>query len=147
MSDESPVSVVSAPAPKKRGRPKGSTNTRASATKKSGPSYRDGALGLLQLAAHGTAMAALRKGLNEPDMALLADSEAIAQHAPAIADAIDQLATNDARVAKALDTIMRVGPYGALIAAVTPLALAILTNHGVIPAFDLGVKDDNPNPA
>lgn len=67
-----------------------------------------------------------------------ADAAAVMLHTPPIAAALNHLAQQDPRVAAMLDKLLAVGPYGALLAAVMPLVLQILTNHGKIPAGVLG---------
>lgn len=67
-----------------------------------------------------------------------ADAAAVMLHTPPIAAALNDLAQQDPRVAAMLDKLLAVGPYGALLAAVMPLVLQILTNHGKIPAGVLG---------
>jgi hypothetical protein len=62
---------------------------------------------------------------------LLADSLAVAEHGPNIASALDMLAAERPEVAAVLDRVLAVGPYGALIAAVAPLAMQVVANHGV----------------
>lgn len=102
-----------------------------------GPDYRPAILGLLQLPAAGLGVLARF----HPPFAL--DSAAIVLHAPPIADALHHLALDDPRVSAVLDKVMTVGPYGALIAAVSPLILQILCNHGVIgPNERIGALDE-----
>jgi hypothetical protein len=69
---------------------------------------------------------------------LAADAAAISVHAPPIASALNDLAHERPEVAAVLDRILQVGPYGIVIAAVAPLALQILCNHGGIPPGALG---------
>jgi hypothetical protein len=61
------------------------------------------------------------------------DGFCVAQHTPPIADAVADLAVERPEVAAALDKIMAVGPYGALIGAVLPLAIQIAHNHNKVP--------------
>jgi hypothetical protein len=67
-----------------------------------------------------------------------ADAAAIAMHAEPIGDAMAETAANDPKFAAILDRILKVGPYGALFAAVSPLALQLFANHGYIPEGFLG---------
>lgn len=83
--------------------------------------YAEGVAGLLQI----------------PAMALTfvdpVDGFCVAQHTPGIASAVADLAVERPEVAAALDKILAVGPYGALIGAVLPLAVQIAHNHNVVP--------------
>jgi hypothetical protein len=104
-----------------------------------GPDYREGILGLLQLPAAALAFA----GMNgKPE--LLADSTTIAMHAPNIANAVNDLALARPEIAAVLDRVMQVGPYSVLIAAMLPMVLQILTNHGIVPPGLMGTvsKED-----
>jgi hypothetical protein len=67
-----------------------------------------------------------------------ADAAAITIHAPNIASALNQLAQERPEIAAVLERVLQVGPYGVLIAAVAPLALQILANHGALPEGALG---------
>jgi hypothetical protein len=67
-----------------------------------------------------------------------ADAAAITIHSENIAEALDQLAHERPEIAAVLDRVLQVGPYGVLIAAVAPLALQILANHGAVPAGVMG---------
>lgn len=58
------------------------------------------------------------------------DALAITAHWPAIADALDETAQNNVELAAVLDRVVKVGPYGALLTAVTPLLAQIAVNHG-----------------
>lgn len=113
---------------------------RSNATRKTGtrtrkasaPDYRPGIMGLLQLPAGVLAIA----GLNKPELA--ADAATITVYGPPIAEALNDLAYERPEIAAVLDRVLAVGPYGALIAAVAPMALQILCNHGAIPSGILG---------
>lgn len=99
---------------------------------KGGTDYRPGILGLLQLPAGVLAVA----GLNKPELA--ADAATLTVYAPGVADAVNDLANERPEIAAVLDRVLAVGPYGALLAAVTPMVLQILCNHEVIPSGILG---------
>lgn len=92
-----------------------------------GPDYRTAMLGLLQVPAFALGMGAKFN----PKLGL--DAAAITLHAPAVADAVAATAEQDDRIAAVLDRVLAVGPYGALLGAVVPLALQLAANHGVIP--------------
>jgi hypothetical protein len=99
---------------------------------KGGTDYRPGILGLIQLPAGVLAIA----GLNKPELA--ADAATLTVYAPGIAEAVNDLANERPEIAAVLDRVLAVGPYGALIAAVAPMALQILCNHDVVPSGILG---------
>jgi hypothetical protein len=61
-----------------------------------------------------------------------ADAAAIVMHSNDVSNAVADLAVNDSRIARILDKLLEIGPYGALITAVMPLAAQILANHGII---------------
>lgn len=62
-----------------------------------------------------------------------ADAVAIGTHAEPIAREVSSLASTDDKVAKAVDSLLVVGPYTALVMAVLPLALQLGVNHGLLP--------------
>lgn len=102
---------------------------RSPAASKRGPQakdYRAGIEGLGQLAAGALLFVSP------------ADGAAVAFHTPPIASALNDLAKEDPRIAAILDRILQVGPYGALLAAIAPLVLQILCNHGKLPAGTMG---------
>jgi len=75
-------------------------------------------------------MGAARTG----NVVLAADAAALIEGAPAVGAAVGQLAEQRPEVAAALDRMMTVTPFGALIAAVLPLVMQLAANHGVVPA-------------
>jgi hypothetical protein len=83
--------------------------------------YAEGVAGLLQV----------------PAMALSfvnpVDGFCVAQHTPGIAGAVADLAVERPEVAAALDKVLAVGPYGALIGAVLPLVVQLMHNHNMMP--------------
>lgn len=101
---------------------------------KTGTDYREGILGMIQIPAFGLAMA----GAKNPVLAM--DSAAISHHAPPIAEALNNLAQKKPEVAAALDRVLAVGPYGEIIAAVLPLALQLMANHGIVEAGEMGTQ-------
>lgn len=118
--------------------PKPGAATPKSKTQKYQTDYRKGLNGMLQLASFPLVML----GTQKP--AFLADAAAIGEHGPGVVDAVNDLAQEDPRLAAVLDKILGMGPYGALIAAVLPLAAQLLANHKIIPAGvakALGAKD------
>ncbi|HWW95507.1 MAG TPA: hypothetical protein VN375_19210 [Vicinamibacteria bacterium] len=96
------------------------------ASRKGARDYRKGIEGIGQLVAGGLMFVAP------------ADAAAVGFHTPPIAEALNDLAQEDPRFAAMLDKLMKVGPYSALLAAVAPLMLQILCNHGKMPAGILG---------
>lgn len=91
------------------------------------PDYRPAVGGLLQLVS--TPLIILGSQRDE----YLADAAAISLHAQPIVEAVNDLAQTNPQVARVLDSLTRVGPYGALLTAVVPLAIQLAVNHRVIP--------------
>lgn len=131
--------------PGKRGRmPKYHPECRPSAKKAAGtrkktakkqvgvPDYEEGLNAVFQLVSFGLTM------VGERDERILADGLAVAEHGPNISTALNQLATEKPEVAAVLDKVLAAGPYGLVIAAVSPLIMQVASNHGVkVP----GMKD------
>jgi hypothetical protein len=120
--------VVSGPPPViAQDKPKAAPRATATMRKR-----RDSVNGIFQLAGFGLMMGRQ-----------YADAGAISKHGPGITDEIARLAEDDARLADAVDRLTSVGPYGALIAAVSPLVIQVMVNHGrinAVPAMrDMGV--------
>ena len=131
-SDGTPRSKPGRRPGQRNGTGRGATRERRTTTAPKLTNYRDPILGLFQIPAGALALA----GMQRPVFA--ADAAAISIHAPNIAEALDQLAQERPEVAAVLDRVLQVGPYGILIAAVAPLALQLMTNHGAIPAGIMG---------
>lgn len=120
--------VAAAPRPRKA--------TRPTAAKRNEPDYRPGIMGLLQIPAMGLSML----GRQTKNPALQADGYALAMHAPGLAEALNETAKAQPSVARALDSLMKAGPYGAIIAAMVPLVMQLAANHGVMnPAPQMGI--------
>jgi hypothetical protein len=66
-----------------------------------------------------------------------ADAAAIGMHWDPLAHALADLADENEIIAKPIDILIEVGPYGALVTAAMPLVLQILANHKVIDATKL----------
>ncbi|MEU0398358.1 hypothetical protein ABZ208_37570 [Streptomyces sp. NPDC006208] len=83
--------------------------------------YEEGVQGLLQI----------------PAMALSfvnpVDGFCVAHHTPPISKAVADLAIERPEVAAALDKVLSVGPYGALLGATLPLVIQLMHNHGMVP--------------
>jgi hypothetical protein len=62
----------------------------------------------------------------------LADAGAIGHHWPGFAHELAMTADNDPKLAKALDKLLEVGPYGNLIIAALPLVGQLLANHALV---------------
>lgn len=61
-----------------------------------------------------------------------ADAATIGQHFPPIAVELANIADDNDVIAKPIDFLIAVGPYGALITACIPFALQIMANHRII---------------
>lgn len=120
---------------------KAPTSTRARKAKNE-PDYREALSGLLQLPAGVLAIVGGQTDkygrLTHPE--LLADAAVIEAYTPPIVEAVNDLALQRPEVAAVLDRIVKVGPYGAIIAAVVPMAMQLLANHNVVPAGVAGTK-------
>jgi hypothetical protein len=83
---------------------------------------------------------ALLAALGRHNQAFALDAVAFTLHSPDLVQAGQEAAEQDARIAALLDKMTAVTPYGALAAALMPLALQLAHNHGVMPAVpELGV--------
>jgi hypothetical protein len=127
------------PKPKYCSEHKRSTSAKSPrAKKKSGTDYTEGIAGLLQLPAAALGIAGSQG--KKPKYELLADAAVITYYTPGIATAVNDLAQDRPEVAAVLDKILKVGPYGALLAAVMPMTLQILANHKILPAGHMGTQ-------
>ena len=63
-----------------------------------------------------------------------ADAAAIGQHFAPVAKELANIADSSELVAKPIDFLIEVGPYGALIAAGLPLVMQIMANHRMLNA-------------
>jgi hypothetical protein len=70
-------------------------------------------------------------------MGQYADAAAIGMHFPPIAAELANVADGSEMIAKPIDLIIEVGPYGALIAAGMPLVMQIMANHKMLDARKL----------
>lgn len=73
-----------------------------------------------------------------------ADAGAIAIHTENISKEVVKIADQDERIASAIDSFLKVGPYAGLIGAVLPLVLQISVNHKMLPADKLAGMDILP---
>jgi hypothetical protein len=115
-------------------RPRKTAAPRTTTKKPAGPDYAGAVMGLLQLPAAGLALA----GAKNPQF--LADALTLELHGPPVAQALAEVAQEQPAVAAVLDRLMHVGPYGALIAAVSPLIFQVAANHGLFPAGQMGTR-------
>lgn len=102
----------------------------ASKTKAGGVDYRPAIIGLGHLPVGIVSMAAKLIRDDRKRAAVQLDAIAVKVHLPGVAEAVNDVAQTNAKVANALDRIVSVGPYGAVIAAVAPILLQCLVNHG-----------------
>ena len=79
---------------------------------------------------HRSQATTLMTGLN-------ADAAAIGMFFPSIATELAGVAETSEMVAKPIDFLIEIGPYGGLIAAVMPFALQIAANHRMLDASRL----------
>ena len=63
-----------------------------------------------------------------------ADAVTVGHHAVPISHEVSVLAAADDTVAKAVDSLLVIGPYSALVMAVLPMALQLAVNHNLLPA-------------
>jgi len=68
----------------------------------------------------------------------LADAATIGMRWPAVAHEVAELADKDERIGKLCDVLLQVGPYAGLIAAVMPMAMQFMVNHGKVSAGSMG---------
>jgi hypothetical protein len=94
----------------------------------------DGITGFAQIGAAGCLMVHQRTN----DIAWKADALTIANTAPALAEAIADVAAQSDQLGRLLDKICSVGPYGALITVGIGLSAQLAANHGVKQATALG---------
>jgi len=67
-------------------------------------------------------------------MGQYADAAAIGMHWGPVATELAKIADSNDAIAKPIDFLIEIGPYGALVEAVIPFVLQILVNHKVIKA-------------
>jgi len=96
--------------------------------------YRPGIKGLLQLPAFGLAVVSRFQKVPDGEIPALAlDGMTITLHSDTMAEALNSVAQEQPQVADALDRILAVGPYGAVLGAFLPVGLQIAANHGKMP--------------
>jgi hypothetical protein len=110
-------------------RRKPKSQVRSTKTGKIGKDHRDAIAGAVQVALIPLGVLGARPGHE----VFLADVVAVADNAPPIIEALNDLAQDNAVLARVFEKLGAVGPYGALVAALTPLVAQLATNHQVLP--------------
>ncbi len=105
------------------GRPGAPTSRTARPSKPKPPDYTKDLLGLIQLGATPLFILGQR---NRP---LLADGVTVVAHAEPIAKGLNSLAQQSPPVAHALEALVKLGPYGALVEPLFLCGVQIMTNH------------------
>lgn len=85
--------------------------------------------GLMELAQLGQGIAVM--------FGQYADAAAIGRYFPPVAAELSNVADSSDVIAKPIDFLIEVGPYGALLAAALPLAMQVMANHRIIDASRL----------
>ncbi len=112
----------------------------AASKKADGPDYRAALVGLMALPVGIASMGARLVKDERKRKAIQLDALTVKIHGPAVAEALNNTAKTNAKVAAALDHVVSVGPYGEIIAAVAPIVLQCLANHGAIePNPEIGI--------
>jgi hypothetical protein len=120
------IDMSAASAPPKRRTP----NTRAAA--KAIPAIEEAPIGKIGYRETGlNGLGQLGQGLCAV-FGLHADAAAIGMFFPPVATELAKVAETNETIAKPIDFLIEVGPYGALIGAVMPFAFQIAANHGLI---------------
>jgi hypothetical protein len=63
-----------------------------------------------------------------------ADAATVGTHFPNVARELANLAENYDQLAKPIDLLIQIGPFGALIAAAMPMVMQLAANHNLIDA-------------
>jgi hypothetical protein len=66
-----------------------------------------------------------------------ADAAAVGTHFQPVAKELANIADGSDAVAKPIDFLIEIGPYGALVSALMPLTLQVMANHNMIDASRL----------
>jgi len=143
-----PPRKAEAPAePKRRGRPPASEKARSAKTgatpiadtrspEKAAEDRSSGVQGLVQIGA-GALLVMGQRSNSEP---LLCDAVVIAENAAPLGAACAEVAKVNPRFAKALDKILEVGPYGALVTVAFSVGMQVAANHGAVPEGTAGTR-------
>lgn len=120
------TAAVSAPPRKSSGTRASKPKTVSTDTRSNYEKRQDGLNGIAQLIQGGLVLTSQ-----------WADAAAIGRFAPPIARELALLSDTNETIAKPVDFLIQIGPYGALIEAVLPLALQIAANHRMVDASAL----------
>lgn len=120
-----PIDTSGIKAPTRRATAPKSTSANASIAQIQSPNEKR-TLGLMGLGQLGQAVLLSTKQY--------ADAAAIGSHWGPIAKELANIADANEAFAKPIDFLIEIGPYGALVQAVLPLALQLAANHKLIPA-------------
>lgn len=63
-----------------------------------------------------------------------ADAATIGMHGSPVAKELANIAEANETIAKPIDFLIEIGPYGALLEACIPMVMQVLANHGIIKA-------------
>ena len=125
------IDMSAATAPPKR--PRQTRATKAAPVAAETPSYSSE----VQRRSEGMqGLAAMAQGLCVVT-GLYADAAAIGAFFPPVAQELAKVADANESIAKPIDLLINVGPYGALLGAVMPFAFQIAANHGWVDASRL----------
>jgi hypothetical protein len=138
---EAPAADTAPAAPRRRGRPKGSTDKAPRTT--AAPRARKSTTPNLEkrLASSLTTLGTVGC-LVSP-----ADGMVVIQGVPALAAALAKLADENPAVRANLERMLTAGAWSGVIAAVLPIVLGILANHGAIPPHLAAMLGAGPAPA
>lgn len=78
--------------------------------------------------------------------AFTADGVLIIEHAESVSKALAKVAADQPHVAAALERMLTAGVYSGLMAALLPLVIGIMANHGAIPAGLAAMLATTPAP-
>lgn len=73
-----------------------------------------------------------------------ADAATINQFFPPVSHELAKIADNNETISKPIDTLIAVGPYGALLGVLLPFGMQVAANHGWIDASRLGAQGVMP---
>lgn len=112
--------------------PRKATGAASKKANSAAPDYRAAIIGIGHLPIGLASMAAKLIRDDRTRAAVQLDAITVKIHLPAVAEAVNSVAQDNAKVANVLDKIVSVGPYGEIIAAVSPIVLQCLVNHGAM---------------
>jgi len=121
-----PIDMTAAKAPPRKRAAVGPASNRTAAIPETHSLTEKRAKGLMELAQLGQGLLLMT--------GQYADAAAIGQHFPPIAGELAKIADGSDVIAKPIDFLIEVGPYGALIAAGMPLVMQLMANHRLLKA-------------